>query len=81
MYIRLANSSSGFDHARTSVVGRSKVSELGTTGQHRSALQRTICYSFPWLGCAIKADGVPGEISKAEATHVLSYAGIPQVTR
>lgn len=27
----------------------------------------------------VKADGVPGEISRAEAAHVLSFAGIPQV--
>lgn len=26
-----------------------------------------------------KADGVPGEIGRAEAAHVLEYAGIPQV--
>lgn len=28
---------------------------------------------------SIKADGEGGEISRAEATHVLAYAGIPQV--
>ncbi|CAM9342694.1 unnamed protein product [Ectocarpus sp. 8 AP-2014] len=27
-----------------------------------------------------EADGVPGEISRAEAAHVLSFAGIPQTT-
>ncbi|CAM9441381.1 unnamed protein product, partial [Ectocarpus sp. 4 AP-2014] len=69
-----ARTAAAVDPGRESMVGVRIIRRIAsaTNNLARDELRRAFALC--------EADGVPGEISRAEAAHVLSFAGIPQTT-